>query len=120
MRKSTLSEGDFQNTVIELAEWHKWRIYHVAKVKGQLRSETSKGFPDLVFARPGRLVFAELKLEGEEPTANQLIWHALLRAVGEEMYVWRPYRLARDRRGAAVTPRPGSSCTFVVRFVAIS
>ena len=54
MSKSTLAESDFQNTIIELAELHQWRIYHVAKVKGQLRSESSKGFPDLVFARYGR------------------------------------------------------------------
>ena len=99
------TEADFQNTVIELAELHRWRIYHVARVKGQLRSETSKGFPDLVLARhyiparssrraaglpAGRLVFAELKLEGEDPTDEQEIWHALLRSAGEEMYVWRP------------------------------
>ena len=62
------------------------RIYHVAKVKGQLRSHTSKGFPDLVLARDyrpaARLVFAELKLEGEDPTDDQEIWHALLRAAG--------------------------------------
>ena len=91
MRKSTLSEANFQKTVIEVAELHQWRIYHVANVKGQLRSKTSEGFPDLVLARPRRnLVFAELKLEGEEPTANQLIWHELLRSIGEEMYVWRP------------------------------
>ena len=90
MSKSTLTESNFQNTVIELAEWHKWRIYHVAKVKGQLRSETSKGFPDLVFARPGRLVFAELKLEGEYPTEDQKIWLDLLRSAGKDVYVWRP------------------------------
>ena len=90
MSKSTLTEADFQNTVIEMAEWHKWRIYHVAKVKGQLRSKTSVGFPDLVLSRPGRLVFAELKLEGEEPTDDQIIWHAFLRSVGADVYVWRP------------------------------
>ena len=90
MSKSSLSEADFQQTVIEVAELHQWRIYHVANVKGQLRSTTSEGFPDIVFARPKRLFFAELKLEGEEPTANQLIWHALLRSVGAEVFVWRP------------------------------
>ena len=91
MSKSTLSEANFQAAVIEVAELHQWRIYHVAKVKGQLRSETSKGFPDLVLARfKRRLVFAELKLEGEEPTADQLIWHDILRSAGEDVYVWRP------------------------------
>ena len=76
--------------MIELAELHRWWIYHVANVKGQLRSKTSKGFPDLVLARGRRLVFAELKLEGEEPTNDQEIWLNLLRLTSSEMYVWRP------------------------------
>ena len=90
MSKSTLTEASFQKSVIELAELHRWRIYHVANVKGRLRSKTSEGFPDLVLARPRRLVFAELKLEGKDPSLEQEIWHALLRSVGAEMYVWRP------------------------------
>ena len=90
MSKSTLSEGDFQKTIIEVAELHHWRIYHVANVRGRLRSETSKGFPDLVLAREGRLLFAELKLEGEDPTDEQEIWLALLRSAGLDVFVWRP------------------------------
>ena len=93
MSKSRLSEADFQKTVIQTAELHQWRIYHVAKVKGQLRSKTSVGFPDLVLARYGRLIFAELKREGEVPDDNQEIWLNLLRSghsVHVEVYVWRP------------------------------
>ena len=52
MARSMQSEADFQRTVIELAELHRWRIYHVARVKGKLRSHTSKGFPDLCFRAP--------------------------------------------------------------------
>ena len=84
------SESDFQATIIQMAELHRWRIYHVANAKRQLRSNTSFGFPDLVLARPRSLVFAELKLEGENPNLEQEIWHALLRSAGAEVYVWRP------------------------------
>ena len=91
MSKSTQREADFQRTIIELAELHQWRVYHVANVKGRLRSKTSVGFPDLVLARAGcRPVFAELKLEGEDPTDEQEIWLALLRSGGERVFVWRP------------------------------
>ena len=95
MSKSTQREADFQRTIIEMAELHKWRVYHVANVKGQLRSKTSEGFPDLVLARKGRLVFAELKLEGEGPTDEQEIWLALLRSAElpwrpTNVFVWRP------------------------------
>ena len=98
MSKSTLSEADFQRAVIDMAELHQWRIYHVAKVKGQLRSETSKGFPDLVLARYGSLVFAELKREGEEPTHEQKIWLAFLRSAHPHVYVWRPPTGGRSKR----------------------
>ena len=68
------SEDDFRKTIIEVAELHRWRIYHVAKVKGQLRSETSIGFPDLVLVRNGKLIFAELKVGRNNPTESQKLW----------------------------------------------
>ena len=90
MSKSTLSETDFQNTVIELAELHQWRIYHVAKVKGQLRSKTSIGFPDLVLVRSGQLIFAELKVGKNNPTEDQRRWLGELRKCLPDVYLWRP------------------------------
>ena len=85
-----LKEGDFQKPVIELAEWSGWSVYHVANVKGQLRSATGEGFPDLVLARGPRLLFRELKVGKNKPTAKQLIWGALLLAAGQDWKVWRP------------------------------
>ena len=73
-----------------MAELHRWIIYHVVKVKGQLRSETSKGFPDLVLARDGHLVFAELKTEGNYPSDEQKRWLTELRKAPPHVFVWRP------------------------------
>ena len=88
-RANQLKEQGFQKAVIELAELQGWRVYHVAKVKGQLRSRTGEGFPDLVLARD-RCLFRELKVESEEPSDNQEIWLMILIAAGEDAKVWRP------------------------------
>ena len=85
-----LQESDFQKPVIGLAEWNGWRVYHVANVKGQLRSATGEGFPDLVLARGTRLLFRELKVGKKKPTAKQRIWGALLLAAGQDWKVWHP------------------------------
>ena len=88
-------ESDFQRTIIELAELQGWLCYHVARVKGQLRANTSPGFPDLVMVRSGRLIFAELKVGKNKPTDAQEAWITRLRVVQDhgsrvEIYVWRP------------------------------
>ena len=88
-RANQLKEQGFQKAVIELAELQGWRVYHVAKVKGQLRSRTGEGFPDLVLARD-RCLFRELKVESEDPSDNQEIWLMILIAAGEDAKVWRP------------------------------
>ena len=90
MSKSTPSEGDFQKTIIEVAEIHHWNIYHVAKVKGKLRSKSSIGFPDLVLVRGGRLIFAELKVGKNNPTDDQMRWLTELRRAHHYVYLWRP------------------------------
>jgi hypothetical protein len=49
------------------------------------------GFPDVIAARPPRLVVAELKREMEKPTAAQERWLDAYRAVpGVEVFVFRP------------------------------
>ena len=88
--RSTKAESDFQKTVIGLAELQGWRIYHVAKVKGQLRSKTSKGFPDLVLGRAPTLLFRELKVGKRQPTFAQMVWLNLLEMCGQDACVWRP------------------------------
>lgn len=48
------------------------------------------GFPDVVFLRPPRVVFAELKTGYYKPTEAQLMWLDGLRGCGQEVYLWRP------------------------------
>jgi hypothetical protein len=49
------------------------------------------GWPDLVMLRGDRIVVAELKADGAPgPRPEQRAWLDAWRAVGAEVYVWRP------------------------------
>ena len=91
MSKSTLSESDFQNTVIELAKLHRWLVYHTFDSR-----RSDPGFPDLTMVRDGRLIFAELKTEKGRLTGDQAHWlHELGKVIEPYQrhvarYVWRP------------------------------
>lgn len=54
------------------------------------RSGPDAGFPDLVLAGHGRLIFAELKRERGRASPAQLQWKGELEAAGVEVYLWRP------------------------------
>ena len=86
---------EFQPAVIELAEWLGYRVYHVAKVKGQLRSRTGVGFFDLVMMRDGRIILPEFKSEKGKLSDDQEAWAAEGKAAAAanpkvEYYLWRP------------------------------
>ena len=85
-------ERDVQETIIDLAHAFGWRVAHFrpAETKKGWRTPVSadgKGFPDLVLVRD-RVIFAELKREGESPRADQVEWLNDLARVGAEVYVW--------------------------------
>ena len=63
------SEEDFMAWVIDKLQLFGWRWYHTHDSR---RSEP--GFPDITAAREGRLLFAELKREGEWPDPDQVFW----------------------------------------------
>jgi hypothetical protein len=83
-----------------LARQAGWLIYHTHNSK---RSEP--GFPDLCLVKPrggprhrhrGRLILAELKREGEQPTIVQQAWlDALATIAGVETYLWHPSDMPR-------------------------
>jgi len=51
-------------------------------------SPSTRGVPDrIVVKKPGRVIFVELKKEGETPTKLQKYIHKKLRALGCEVYV---------------------------------
>ena len=85
-----IPEKDLQKNIIELAELCGWRVYHVANVRRQLRSKTGVGYLDLTLARQDRVLFAELKSDKGVVSSEQQEWIEMLKASGQEVYVWRP------------------------------
>ena len=77
------TEKAFQATIIELATFLGWKSFHAFDSR-----RSAGGFPDLVLVRGGRLVFAELKKEGEQPRPDQVEWLTALERAGVEVYVW--------------------------------
>lgn len=81
-----MSEAEFQRDVVKLARDLGWHHHHERFSIG-----SPSGLPDLLLWRPGdRLLFAELKRVGREPTARQAAVIESLRAAGQETYVWTP------------------------------
>lgn len=115
-----LSEADFQANVVQLAQITGWWIHHD---RGDYREciAGDPGFPDLVLARRGRVVFAELKSDTGRLSANQIEWLTRLSGVtgwdrdrvamristpnaeSVEFYVWRPADI--DRVGQVLRKR---------------
>lgn len=82
-----MSESELLAHVVRMARELGWIVYHA------WRSDHSEaGFPDLVCLRrmPDRVLVAELKREGKDPTPAQLTWLGYFEAVGVPAYVWRP------------------------------
>jgi hypothetical protein len=82
---SDITEREFQKQVLQLASMLGWRAYHP-----QLSKWSEKGWPDLVLARPPRLLFVELKSDRGKVSPHQDEWLRLLTACGQEAAVWRP------------------------------
>jgi hypothetical protein len=64
-----LRERDLSSIVVDLAKLGRWRRYHTFDSR-----RSSHGFPDWVFVRGGRLVFAELKSEDGAVRSEQRAW----------------------------------------------
>ncbi len=75
------SEADFQSWVVGYARVHGWLTAHVR----DSREQNVTGLPDLVLARAGLVILAELKAEGGKTTPAQDVW---LAASGN--HLWRP------------------------------
>ncbi|MFM9430043.1 VRR-NUC domain-containing protein [Arthrobacter sp. MP_2.3] len=85
---NSLTESQFQQQVIELAQLHGYGLcYHTHDSR---RSEP--GFPDLVLIsnRRERALFRELKTAKGKVSKDQLIWITSMQLVGLNAGVWRP------------------------------
>lgn len=89
-----MTEREFQTQVIQLAHLYGWRVAHFRPARvlrnGKETWETpvaadGKGFPDLVLAKNGVVLFRELKTDTGTVSDEQRVW---LKATGGK--VWRP------------------------------
>jgi hypothetical protein len=88
----TLSESDFKATVLDYAMLRKWRVSHFRPSinrRGYWSTplEGHPGCPDLILARNGDVLLAELKSQGGRPTREQRVW---LEAAGPCGRLWKP------------------------------
>jgi hypothetical protein len=87
----TLTEAEFQSKVIARARARGWLAHHCRPCQrgdGSWRTtiEGNAGFPDLVLARPGQVLFRELKTPEGRLTPAQAHWLSVLPDSG----LWRP------------------------------
>lgn len=81
-----MSEAKLQQLVMALAAATGWTLrYHTHDSR-----RSNKGFPDCVFLRDGRLVFAELKSQKGRVRPEQQMWLDALRDSPADVYLWRP------------------------------
>ena len=78
-------EASFMAQVVAYAGLLGWHHYHTHDSRHSVA-----GFPDLVLVRRPRLLFVELKREGEYPTDAQRQWLDELKACDTEAYLWWP------------------------------
>lgn len=89
-----LTEDDLLGQVIDLARLHGWRVSHFRPAwstrgwRTPVQGDT--GFPDLIMARNGRVIVAELKGSAGRLRPEQTAWLDALRGEAVEVYVWRP------------------------------
>jgi len=86
-----ISEMNFAATVDEMALAFGWKIYGVLEQMVYAR-RLSKGFPDRVMVRDGRLLFVEYKSQRGRVNPEQAEWMDALRPAAE-VFLWRPSQL---------------------------
>jgi hypothetical protein len=90
-----LTEAEFQQAVIDTANWTGWLVFHPRPAQTGSRWRTAftghPGFPDLVLVHRDRgVIFAELKSERGKTTPGQRQWLNALEDANAETYLWRP------------------------------
>lgn len=87
-----MTEDDLLRQVLDLAKLRGWMVVHhrPARTDKGWRTPTQghKGVPDLILARRGVLILAELKSDKGRLSLEQIAWQ---QAIGEQHHrVWRP------------------------------
>lgn len=87
-----LTEAQFQTRVIDTAYLYRWLVWHGRPALTQsgrwaTPMQGDRGFPDLVLARAGVVILAELKADKGRLGPGQPGW---LAALGAHARLWRP------------------------------
>jgi hypothetical protein len=93
-----MNETQFAAQVYDLATLRGWLFVHFRPARTAhgwrtpVEGTLGAGFPDLILAQPrtGRLLFVELKSDKGRLSPSQGEVHAILRAAGADVRVWRP------------------------------
>jgi hypothetical protein len=93
-----VTEAEFLDTVIDLILdrptllwFHDWDS-----------RRNPKGFPDLVIAGPGGVLWRELKVPGNSLSSEQTKWKWTLKAAGADWGAWYPVDLSSGLVGASL------------------
>ena len=84
-----VSEREFAQTVVDLAEARGWLAYRTWNSQ-----HSPAGFPDLTLVRNDRLVMAELKTMKGRVSPAQRQWLDALKGAGVEVHLWRPDQMS--------------------------
>jgi hypothetical protein len=97
--RNQASESELQSTIIDIAHRFGWLVHHARPARTRSGGwatpiQGDKGFPDLVLAKNGRIIIAELKSAKGRLSPEQETWVRALGCCEEdppiEVYVWRP------------------------------
>lgn len=84
-----ITEAEFTSSVVALFQLHGWRVCHIRPARTSRGWRTAyeghAGLPDIIAARGGVVIMAELKVGKGKLSADQVEW---LKASGSP--VWRP------------------------------
>lgn len=99
-----MTEAEFQQRITDLCDtlgltWTHFRPAVEKSGKWATPLSGRKGWPDLVIAGPGGVLFVELKTDNGRLSADQQHWLDMLHDGGCECHVWRPkkWEIARKR-----------------------
>ncbi len=106
-----MTGGELQAAIVEAARMLGWRVAHfrAARTAHGWRTPVAAdgaGWPDLCLVRE-RIIFAEIKGDGDRVRPDQQAWLDTLAAAGAAVYVWRP----QDWTGGLVDPVPAPTRT---------
>ncbi len=80
-----MSEDELLASVTSLAAWLRLSAYHTFDSR-----RSAPGFPDMVIAGPGGVIFAELKSAHGKLTKEQAEWRYVLELAGQAYKLWHP------------------------------